>query len=712
LSRRPPTLRTRLLVVVACSIVPAFVMVFALINYYYEQDRAQLAASTISTARAMTNALDLQLSGIQASMASLATSRLLKHKNFEEFYLQAQEVGQLLNVNNVVLSHPEGGQIFNTLKVLESSPRVSQVVVPTPAVDRVLRSGNPGVTDLFYGEVIKRPVIAVVVPVIYDGKLAYRLSAGIDLNQLQASLQRQRLPPDWVAAITDSRGVIVARTRDQEKFVGQTVRAALLARMGEVGEDAVESTTLDGVPVLTAFSHSGVSNWSVLIGVPRASLTSELQRSLLWLLAGTLVLLTATSALAWRLGDAIVQSVQDLADAVAAMGSGARARIPDMSFREAQTLALAFERSSSLVRAAQDEAAEHEAQLRAILESAMDAIIVTDAAQHIILFNAAACHMFGYEPEQALGSDIGMLMPERLRDHSLVPAAAGLEPYHGSEAASLMTGLRRNGSEFPMNASVSFASQGHQHFYTVILRDITQELQSREALVRNNMDLQQFAFVASHDLRSPLRSVKGYLGMLLSRHSDSMAPKAQDLLRRADTALDQLNHLTEDLLRYARLGETATALAPVDCNALVQEVLSLHDAAITESGAQVEVGPLPTLEADRVQMIQLFLNLLGNAIKYRSEHAPRIRISARRGPGDWEFSIEDNGIGIDTQHQNRIFEIFKRLHTTQEYPGSGIGLAVCQRVVQRHGGRIWVTSEPGRGSTFHFTIADFEGNQK
>ena len=702
----PPTLRTRLLIVLASSIVPAFLMMIALLTYDYEQDRKKLTVNTIATARALVSALDLQLGGIQASLTTLATSRMLRSGNLGEFYLQAQEVSRLQNIVNVVLLYPAGGQVFNTLLPFDASTPGG---VSKPAVNKALQTGKLGVTDVFHGPVMNRALVAVVAPVVIGDKLVYSLSAGVDLNTLKEILIRQNLPPDWVAAITDSQGVIVARTRDHDKFVGTPVQPALFKRMSEVGEDTVESTTVDDVPVLTAFSHSSMSNWSVVIGIPQTSLTQDLKRDILWLVAGTLVLLAATSLLAWRVGGNILKSVSDLADAVGAMGRGHQPRIPDMSFREAQTLVQAFERSSSMTRAAQEEATDHEDRLRAILESAMDAIIVADEGQRIILFNAAAGRMFGYDSAQAIGSDLAMLLPERLRDPALVPAAAVVSAASQRGSSSVMTGLRRDGSEFAMNVSISKAIHGKHHFYTLVLRDITQELASRDALVRNNMDLQQFAFVASHDLRTPMRSVRGYLGLLRSRYGDGMAPKAVDLLHRADTALGQLDRLTEDLLHYARLGETAIARQPVDCNALVQETLSLLDAAIRQSEASIKVGPLPTLDADRMQLIQLFQNLIGNAVKYHGELAPRVHISATRGLNDWEFSIQDNGIGIEPQHQNRIFEIFKRLHTTQEYPGSGIGLAVCKRVVEQHGGRLWVTSGPERGSTFYFTIADIQG---
>ena len=230
--------------------------------------------------------------------------------------------------------------------------------------------------------------------------------------------------------------------------------------------------------------------------------------------------------------------------------------------------------------------------------------------------------------------------------------------------------------------------------------------QTNSALVRRNLDLQQFAFVASHDLRSPLRSVKGYLTLLQARHAASLDAKGVDLIARATSALGQMDRLTQDLLSYARLDAPALALEPVDCNELLAHVLGLMQASMAETGAEVTAAPLPTVAAERGQLVQLLQNLLGNAFKYCQGRAPRVQVSARRGAAEWLFEVADNGIGIEPQHLGRIFEIFKRLHTAEEYPGTGMGLAICERIVTRHGGRLGVRSVPGCGSTFFFSIPD------
>ena len=198
----------------------------------------------------------------------------------------------------------------------------------------------------------------------------------------------------------------------------------------------------------------------------------------------------------------------------------------------------------------------------------------------------------------------------------------------------------------------------------------------------------------------------GYLTLLKAQYASSLDDKGLSIIARATAALGQMNQLTEDLLAYARLDSSAQAFCRVDCNEVLADALSLLDSSISETRALVTIEALPAITGERVQLVQLFLNLLGNALKYCQGRTPVIRVSARRGTAEWVFEVADNGIGIAPQHLARIFEVFKRLHTAQAYPGNGIGLAICEHVVARHGGRLWVDSKPGQGSTFFFSIPD------
>lgn len=235
---------------------------------------------------------------------------------------------------------------------------------------------------------------------------------------------------------------------------------------------------------------------------------------------------------------------------------------------------------------------------------------------------------------------------------------------------------------------------------------LEEETRRREELARSNAELQQFAYVASHDLQEPLRMITSYLQLLERRYKNKLDASADEFINYTVEGAIRMKMLIDDLLRYSRVGTHGKPFKPIDCAAMVERAIANLQMAINETGATITYPDLPTVMGDATQLTQLFQNLLSNAIKFRSAAPPTIHIAAERQTDQWLFSVQDNGIGIEPQYTERIFIIFQRLHLRTEYPGTGIGLAICQKIVERHSGRIWVESEPEQGATFYFTIPD------
>ena len=231
-------------------------------------------------------------------------------------------------------------------------------------------------------------------------------------------------------------------------------------------------------------------------------------------------------------------------------------------------------------------------------------------------------------------------------------------------------------------------------------------------LNRSNRELEQFAYVASHDLQEPLRAVAGYCQLLKRRYIEKLDGDAREFLEYAVDGAERMRALIDGLLDYSRVQTQGRPFADVDCESVLDWALRNLEASLVESGAQVTRSAMPVLFGDDGQLARLMQNLIGNAIKYRGEKPPEIRIEAQERDDEWVFSVADNGIGIDPKHFDRVFAIFQRLHTREEYPGTGIGLAICKRIVERHNGRMWVESEAGRGSVFFFTIPHVTNSQE
>jgi PAS domain S-box-containing protein len=361
-----------------------------------------------------------------------------------------------------------------------------------------------------------------------------------------------------------------------------------------------------------------------------------------------------------------------------------------------------------------------EAKYRGVIDAAPDAIVIVTREGTIDLVNRQAELLFGYSRDDLLGQSVELLIPGRFHDrHGDHRARYEAHPQTRPMGVGLeLHGRHRSGREFPVEISLSPMWPEGEFLVTAVIRDVTDrkrtEQQLRQTadllarqtteLARSNEELERFAYIASHDLQEPLRMVASYTQLLARRYRGKLDEDADEFIGYAVSGANRMQQLIRDLLEYSRVGTRGGAFELVDCGEIVAQVLGDLAAAIGETDATVVTGALPTVRADRSQLRQLFQNLIGNALKYRSDAPPVVRIDADRKGDEWHFTVRDNGIGIAPEYAERIFVVFQRLHTQAEYPGTGIGLAICKRIVERHGGRIWVESVAGEGTTFHFTL--------
>jgi PAS domain S-box-containing protein len=374
-------------------------------------------------------------------------------------------------------------------------------------------------------------------------------------------------------------------------------------------------------------------------------------------------------------------------------------------------------RDISVRRRAEKRLAQMEGRYRGLLEAAPDAMVVVDQAGEIVLLNVQAEKQFGYRRDELLGQKVKNIIPEGFAERLVADALRSAEDALAQQIDTgiELTALRKDGSEFPIEIMLSPLESPEGTLVTAAIRDISIRKQAEvhlllkvEELNRSNEELGQFAYIASHDLQEPLRMVASYTQLLEKRYKGKLDSDADDFIGFAVDGANRMQRLIQDLLAYSRVGTKGSDMLDTSSEQALQQALQNLRGAIQESGAVVTYDPLPTVRADETQLVQLFQNLVGNAIKYQSSGHPQVHVSATNGSKKWTFSVRDNGLGIDPQYFEKIFVMFQRLHKREEFAGTGIGLAICKKIVERHGGSISVTSQPGHGSTFAFALAGAE----
>ena len=362
-----------------------------------------------------------------------------------------------------------------------------------------------------------------------------------------------------------------------------------------------------------------------------------------------------------------------------------------------------------------------EKRMRIIVENTYDAFISMDSHWRITDWNAQAERTFGWKRNEALGRPLSVIIPQHLR-RQYTREVSNLFKTNEEDEFSRMTNelmcLHKDGHEFPIEMGIFRVKVDNGCMYCAFGRDITERRQLNEELerrvqlrttelTRSNEELRQFAKIASHDLQEPLRAVQGFVNLLVESTKGQLSKDCEEFVEYILDGTQRMQQLIQSVLSHSSITnqEYDPHSAPsTDVDGVIEEVLANLHASIKENNATLEVDNLPEVAVDRSQLIQLFQNLISNAIKYRGEVDPQIFITAERTVDEWLFSVRDNGIGIDSKYADRIFDMFARLHGKTKYKGTGMGLAICKKIVALHGGRIWVESELGQGCIFLFTL--------
>ncbi|MDH3582595.1 MAG: ATP-binding protein [Phycisphaerae bacterium] len=351
---------------------------------------------------------------------------------------------------------------------------------------------------------------------------------------------------------------------------------------------------------------------------------------------------------------------------------------------------------------------ETDFQISADLFDALpDPIVITDDQGRIVRVNRQVQDVFGYAPDELTGQAIEILLPQRFRSGHV----AHRRRYAEQPTTRLMgSGLdlfarHHSGRDVPVDIMLTPYEAPSGRYVISVMRDITDRKAAEDELARSNAELEHFAYVAAHDLKAPLRTVQKFVELLQTRHGDELSGEAGELVAEAMAGAERMRVFIDDLLAYSRVESRAKPREPVDCSQILDLVEANLASTIKDAGARITRGELPVVEADRTQLVQVFQNLLANAIKFHGAEPPLVHVTASRRGDQWVLSVADNGIGIDREHRLEVFRMFRRVHAEGDFAGSGIGLATCRKIVERHGGQIWVDSEPGHGSTFHFSLA-------
>ncbi|TAK78561.1 MAG: response regulator [Aquabacterium sp.] len=700
---RPRRIRFSLaLLVIACTL-PGALMSSAFIVSDYQRQREHIVAGAVSTVRSLAFALDKDLTGTVASLQVLSTAPSLLDGDLPTFHARAKAVLAFQNVTNFVLLDAQGRQLLNTLKPMGAPLPVKG---GPPELLRVFGSDQAVITDLFQGPVAGKPILALAVPVHRHGRAVYAMAAGVLPERMNSLLRSQRLPPGWIGAILDSRGRLVARTHEPERFVGKPAVPDLVRAAASEGEGRLETVTLEGIPVVTVFVRSSVSRWTVAIGIPRALLTAGLEQSVLRLVVANAVLFAITLWLAWWVGMVrVVRPANRLLERMHRMSAGGGPASWGGS-TEFVELEAGFDRLRERLRLRDQERDGLIHRLTDTLESIGDGFFLLDDGWRFVYVNAQAEELLRCDRKAMIGRSLWAALdaPEAAEMQ-----AAFREALACGRAARFEVRLPRLDAWFEFNAYPGEEGLSIYFRDVAALRQAEQARESQRAAEAANKAKTEFMSRMSHELRTPLNAVIGFAQLLRMDTRQALDERQLGMVEHIESAGHHLLDMIRDILDLSRLegGSTSMTIEPVDARLIVGNCGQLVSPQAIAAGVSLEVAAMPDalhVMADATRLRQVLLNLLSNAIKY-NRRGGSVTLSATAEGAATRFSVSDTGLGMSPSQLAHLFEPFNRLGREQgTTPGTGIGLVICNKLLELMGSRLEVTAHEGRGSTFSFSL--------
>jgi PAS domain S-box-containing protein len=542
----------------------------------------------------------------------------------------------------------------------------------------------------------KKPVILLSRPILGPDK-SFRGSAGLAVLTSSIDDALASVVPsegDAAGAFTPE-GILYSRVPRDERFIGRSISESGLFRayaaVGEAGTSRSAPSFSDGVERVVGFTP--VPNYPVVaaVGISRTKVMDRWRREV-WVHGGIqAVFVGVIFALAMRLS----RSESRRMALTEQMLASERAHV--------ESLERAVDIRTAELNKSMAALSESEERFRRMVDVSPLPLVLTRRSDGVVVYiNAAAARTFAISQEEAVNHvapDYWTEPADRARVMDLLAADNPLVNYE-------VTLKRRTGERFTALISAAFVTFGGENLILTGVLDITERKRLEEDYARSNRDLEQFSYAVSHDLQEPLRMVSSYLTLLDRRYHDRLDGEAHEFIAFAVDGAQRMSRMITDLLEYSRINRRGSRFEPVALEQVLAEAMTNLSTAVAACGAEVTAEPLPTITGDPSQLMRVFQNLIGNALKYRKpDAAPHVRISAEQRDGDWVISVTDDGIGIDPAVTARLFQVFQRLHPRGAYEGTGIGLALCRRILERHGGRIWVDSAgEGQGCTFRFAI--------